>query len=175
VSRILKVLAIAAVVAVVGVAALSAVALAQEPTDEPPFGPFGRGRGGAPHGPFGGPLFGNETYRAQMQAAIAGALGLSVEDFEAAIGAGQTLAQIAETQGIDLADVRAAMETARQEILDQALADGLITPEQAEWMANRPAGHGPGDCTGDGPFGSGRRGFRGGFGRFPGRPGTATP
>lgn len=174
-NRLLKIFGLAALVAVVGVVALSAVAFAQGPDNVPPFGGWHRQ---APFGQFGGGFMHSEENQARMHTAIAEALGLSVEDFEAAIAEGQTLYQIAEAQGVDLADVQAAMQTVRAEIIDQAVADGLLTQEQAEWMKTRMAGfgpggagYGPGNCAGDGSFG-GRMGRHGGFPGFGARPGA---
>ena len=46
---------------------------------------------------------------AQMQAAVAEALGLTVEEFQAELEAGKTVPQIAEEQGVDLADLHATI------------------------------------------------------------------
>ena len=75
-----------------------------------------------------------------MHAAIAEALGMSVVDFEAAIAAGETPATLAAELGIDFAVVQAAMDALHAEALQQAVADGLITQEQADWMLSRQGG-----------------------------------
>lgn len=79
---------------------------------------------------------------ADMHAAIAEALGMTVEDFEAALTEGKTPFILASEQGIDFADVRAAMASLHAEALEQAVAEGLITQERANWMLGRQAGQG---------------------------------
>lgn len=113
-------------------------------------------------------IFGPED----AKAATAAALGISVEELEAAREDGTRLPELAEELGVDLADVRDAVQSAREDAINQAVADGLITQEQAD----RALSHeGPGNCGG--PGGRGGFGGRGGRG-FPGRggfPGQGAP
>jgi hypothetical protein len=51
----------------------------------------------------------DDPEHAQMQAAVAEALGLTVEEFQAELEAGKTVPQIAEEQGVDLADLHATI------------------------------------------------------------------
>ena len=67
-----------------------------------------------------------------MKAAVAGALGLSVDELEAAREAGKTIAEVAEEQGVEMDDVRAAAESAKEEMVQDAVDEDLITEEQAE-------------------------------------------
>lgn len=97
---------------------------------------------------------------ADMHAAIAGALGMTVEDFEAALAEGKTPSILALELGVDFADVRAAMASLHAEALEQAVAEGLITQERANWMLSRQAGYGNGGY-GSGP-GAGYMGRGGG-------------
>lgn len=104
-----------------------------------------------------------------MMSAFAEALGLPVEELEARHDAGETLWQIAEAQGMSAEDFGSLMIEARSDALQQAVADGTITQEQADWMNQRmtqrqAAGYGPGseNCTGDGPMHGGRGGALGG-------------
>jgi hypothetical protein len=69
-----------------------------------------------------------------MHAAIAEALGISVAEFEAAHAEGKTVYALAEELDVDLAVVRAAMQAVHTEALAQAVADGLLTQEQAQSM-----------------------------------------
>lgn len=130
-------------------------------------GGFDAHRGGMMGG-FGGAMV---VDQAEMHAAIANALGISVEAFETAIDEGQTLVDIAEAQGVDLADVRAAMDEVHAAALQQAVEDGLITQEQADWMTQRHServlgqGFGPGNGPCHGGSESGFGGARGGMGR----------
>ena len=118
-------------------------------------GPWRQG----PAGPFYGEGPGMNLVDANvMHQAIADALGISVEELEAARAEGTSLMALAEEQGVEIEAVRAAMEAVREEAINQALAEGAISEEQAEWLLSRPAfgqGHGPlnGPCSGEGPFG----------------------
>ena len=78
---------------------------------------------------------------ADMHAAIAEALDMTLEDFEAAIAEGKTPFTLASELGIDFADIQAAMASMHAEALEQATAEGLITQERASWMLSRQAGH----------------------------------
>jgi hypothetical protein len=72
-----------------------------------------------------------------MHVAIAEALGMSLEDFEAALAEGKTPYTLALELGVDFADVREAMDSLHAAALEQATADGLITQERANWMQGR--------------------------------------
>jgi hypothetical protein len=90
--RFWKIAGIATLVAVLGVAAVGAVAFAQDGDDGSVF-PF--------------------NFREKMHEAIAKALGISVEDYDQAIG------------------------TAQEEVLSEAVASGWLTEEQADQMRER--------------------------------------
>lgn len=75
-----------------------------------------------------------------MHSAIATALGISVADLEAALDAGQTPASLALELGVDYATVRAAMDAVHEAAIQQAVADGLITQEQANWILSHRGG-----------------------------------
>jgi len=107
-----------------------------------------------------------------MIAAFAEAFGLSVDDLEARHDAGETMWQIAEVQGYSQEDFSALMLSVRTTALEQAVADGAITQEQADWMLSRweamqaaGFGLGTGPCQGGSPRGG--MGGRGG-GRWSG-------
>ncbi|MCI0393307.1 MAG: hypothetical protein L0332_33590 [Chloroflexi bacterium] len=85
---------------------------------------------------FGGGLLREIIDPEAMQAALAEALGLTVEELEAARAEGKTVADIAEEQGVEPAEVREAMQAAWAAAVEQAEEDGLITPEQAERLLN---------------------------------------
>ena len=154
----LAVLALAVVFAGVGVAA----AQEGDPPVAPPMGPWGH-QPGYGVGPGQGLM---ADYSDIIHEAIADALGINVSDFEAAIEDGETVFSLAQEYGVDFDELRAAMDEARAEAVDQAIEDGTITEEQAEWMKQGPRGHGPlmGECDGAGPMrdGSGEFGPRGG-------------
>jgi len=70
--------------------------------------------------------------------AAAEALGLSPEQLFAELHSGKSLADIAEAQGVELEDVRDAMRAARAEAMKQAIQqaveEGRLTQEKADWL-----------------------------------------
>jgi len=150
------------VVGVVG--ATSAYAQDQTP---PVFGPMGKG-----HGP-GGPGFG--LGNAELEAA-AKVLGMTTDEVSSALKDGKTLQDLATAAGVDIADVRAAIQavhaTEFRTQIQQAVTDGTMTQEKADWLlegldkgflfdgqgfgfgfgpGGPRGGHGPGN--GNGPMG----------------------
>lgn len=88
--------------------------------------------------------------REDAHAVIAETLGMTVEEYEVAREDGSRLSEIAETQGIDLETVMTAVTEARTAAFDQAVADGLLTQEQADELLSQNdrlgfGGHGRGD------------------------------
>jgi len=77
-----------------------------------------------------------------MEQAMAEAVGLSVEEFEARHNAGETFYQIALAEGFTADEISALMQEARAKGLDAATAAGAITQEQADWMNSRGFGNG---------------------------------
>jgi hypothetical protein len=93
-------------------------------------------------------------------------LGMTPEELSAELRAGKSLAEIAEEQGFDSQAVCDAMQSQREETLQQAVIDGRLTQEEADSKLERMAEH-EGDClsmTGN-PLGFGRAG-EGRWGRF---------
>ena len=164
---------IALIVVLVASLAGAALVFADEPTTTPetPCGCGGRGFG-----------LGGGSWTMFDTAAVA--LGLTPEEFFAELHAGKTLEEIAEAQGVELEAVQEAMNAARaeamREAIEQAVEDGNLTQEQADWLLEGleqgflPRGRG---------FGSGHgmrcgfgRGMKGGFGGFgPHRAPSAAP
>lgn len=100
-------------------------------------------------------------------ALLAKALGMSVEDLQAAYANGETLSTLMRAKGLDAATVREKLQTAYTEALAQAVKDGVITQAQADAMAKDGRGFGmmPGGMPmpGEGRGGCrGRGGYRGG-------------
>lgn len=96
-----------------------------------------------------------------IHANLADALGIEVYDLTARLDAGETFLSIAFSLGFDSTTIRDMIVAARADALAQAVADGLITQEQVDWMASHgnrmPAanfGEGicdyTGECIGDG-------------------------
>ncbi len=126
--------------------------LAQGPTDAPLHGrgPGGRGLSGA-----------------ALEAA-AKALNMTTDELTAALRDGKTLAELAEEAGVDIEDVRAAIQAVREtelrERIAQAVEDGNITQAHADWLF---------EGLENGFLGGPGGGF--GFGRGPKGPGNGQP
>jgi hypothetical protein len=142
---------------VVGVVGATS-AYAQGP-DNRGAGMLGDGRGPGGHG-FG---LGDP----ELEAA-ANALGMTTDEVSSALQDGKTLQDLADEAGVDIVDVQAAIQAAHQtemrERIAQAVADGTMTQEQADWMLE---GIDNGYMGGGGPGGFGPGGFggpRGGHG-----------
>ena len=113
-------------------------------------------------------------------AAAAKALGMTTDELSTELWGGKTLADIADEKGVDIADVQAAVEAAQvaetKTAIEQAVTDGDITQDKADWLlAGLDAGYwGPGVKGGMG-FGMGpEMGGPGGRGG-PGGPMGGTP
>ena len=122
-----------------------------------------------------------------VEQALTAKLGLTEEQVEAAWAAGNSMYQIALDNGIEQEDLATFMQEVHKDAFTNAVADGVITQERADWMLQRMGnmyqdGTGPGNCpmhSGQrGPFGGGRgmgRGMMGG-GNGPGwGPGSQNP
>ena len=114
--------------------------------------------------------------------AAAEVLGMTADELTTQLWGGQTLSGLAEKAGVDLQDVQgavnAACQTATRDAIEQAVTDGTISREKADWLLEGlDKGYwGSGNDFG---FGFGPRGFGGGrhgFGQFPANPSsTAVP
>jgi hypothetical protein len=103
-------------------------AFAQGPTQPYPWG----GRGGMMGG-----LGYNADWQIKMQEATAQALGLTLDQLNAELRAGKTLAQIAQAKKLDPAKVYDAIQVAHKALLQQAVKDGKLTQVQADAMIAR--------------------------------------
>ena len=77
-----------------------------------------------------------------MIAAFAEALDLSVDELNTRLSEGETMAEIALSTEMTIEDFRTLMLDVRAQVLDQAVADGTLTQEQADWLKSRGAGRG---------------------------------
>lgn len=110
--------------------ALTGTALAQDGTPEQApeqaVAPF--------HGRGPGRMLGGEV---GLEAA-AQVLGMTADELANQLWAGETLADLAEEAGVDLQDVRdavdAAHEQAQRDRIEQAVEDGKLTREHADWL-----------------------------------------
>ena len=120
-------------------------------------------------GPGGGRDFGDGV---ALQAA-AEALGMSTDELINALRGGSTLEELAAEDGVDLEDVRAAIQEARtadlRERIQQAVEAGTITQDHADWLFE---GLDNGFIGGPAGF---KFGGRHGFGMGPGWEQTPTP
>lgn len=110
------------------------------------------------------------TLHEYMVAAFAAKLGISPETVQAQLDEGVRLSQIALDNGIAQEDLRAFMVEVRTDAINAALADGVITQEQADRMLKalargkgfgrgsglRRGGTGLGLCDGTGMMFGGR-------------------
>ena len=86
-----------------------------------------------------------------VEQAFAAKLGLTEEQVEAQLASGKTMYQIALDNGIKQEDLAAFMNDIHKEAFANAVKDGVITQEQADWMLQRMQtmfqnGYGPGNC-----------------------------
>lgn len=94
--------------------------------------------------------------------ALAQAFNLTPEDLEARHAAGETMWDIATAQGLTPEQFTDTMLQARTTALNQAVAEGVMTQEQADWMLSRMGGRG---------MGAGGAGCQGMGASFQGQPG----
>ncbi|MEK7323642.1 MAG: hypothetical protein AAB217_00110 [Chloroflexota bacterium] len=99
--------------------------------------------------------------------AAAEALGMTADELSTQLWGGESLANLADEAGVDLQDVQdavtAACQTATRDAIEQAVTDGSLTREHADWLLEGlDKGYWGGNSGG---FGFGPRGF-GGHGRF---------
>ncbi len=69
-------------------------------------------------------------------------LGLTVDQINARLANGETMAQISYSTGLTVDQFRTLMVDARSQAIDQAVKDGTLTQAQADWMKQRGAGMG---------------------------------
>ena len=93
-------------------------------------------------------------------AAAAEALNMTADEVSTALQSGKTLEQLAEEAGVDLQDVRDAIQAVRETELrtriEQAVSDGTMTQEKADWLLeglDKGFLDGPGFGFGFGPHG----------------------
>jgi hypothetical protein len=124
----LKVGMLAAVTALVGALALSTTAYAQGTTPQDGGGAgAGRRFGAGLRGAWGGPSNSLVTVAADV-------LGMEPADLVAILAEGQTIAEVAQAQGVAPDTIVNAAVAARAEVLNQAVADGRMTQAQADAM-----------------------------------------
>jgi hypothetical protein len=114
--------------------------------------------------------------------AAAGALGLTADELMTQMRGGESLADLADEAGVELEavleSVDAACAAATRESIEQAVTDGTLTREKADWLLEG-LDKGFWGVRGEGGFGPGLKGIGGrrdgGFGGFGGFPGFGQP
>ncbi len=104
---------------------------------------------GFQHRGFGPGPGGDHPLAPYVEAAIAEILGISVEEFQAAREEGTRLPELIEAAGLTAEEFQAALETAMPDVLAEAVADEVITQDEADAILER----------GLRPFGRVHRGF----------------
>lgn len=129
-------------------------AFAQTQTPPTPWGPgMKSGRGG---GMMGGT--GQGVLHDYMLKAWAEAFEMSPEELQARLNQGDTMSTIAQEKGLSQEAFFQMMAGVRTKAIQAAVADGVITQQQAEWMLSHMNRMGSG---GFGARGGGNRGFGG--------------
>jgi hypothetical protein len=88
----------------------------------------------------------------ELVAAFAEELDLSLEDINTRLASGETMAQIALSAGYTFDEFQSFMLDARTEAINEALAAGEITQQQADWMLQHGFGMSQGRGAGQGRF-----------------------
>jgi hypothetical protein len=70
----------------------------------------------------------------EMIAAFAKELGITESALNERISNGETMAQIALAEGLTFDQIRSIMSDVRNQVLTEAVKQGTITQEQADWM-----------------------------------------
>lgn len=110
------------------------------------FGMMGRGAGG-----YG-------WMHEYMVSALAEQLGMTPEDLQKQIDAGQAPYQIAQAKGLTDVQIQDIMLKAHDAALEKAVAAGALTQEQADWMDQHMEGMWQNGGAGFGPCHGGQRG-----------------
>jgi hypothetical protein len=127
------------------------VAYAQSPTQAPGTGTGWMGGRGSGNGlGNANTISGEGILHDYMIAAYAEKLNIPVSDLEARLDSGEMMAQIALSEGLTFEQFRTLMVEVRTQAINQAVADGTLTQEQADWMKQHGAGQMAGGQMGNG-------------------------
>ncbi|GAP15486.1 hypothetical protein LARV_03275 [Longilinea arvoryzae] len=148
---LIGVVLVGAVLGVYGLVNAQAPATPLQQGQQPGYGMMGGGRGTSRMG------LANDGQPGPMHdlmiAAWADKLGLSVDVIDQRLDAGETMYDIAVSQGLTADEFQAARVEIHNTVLDEAVSQGLITQEQADWMKSRGGAMGAGNCLGGGGHG----------------------
>jgi hypothetical protein len=131
--KILKYGVVILTVAVVFFGTVGAVAAQSENPPTPGYGPGNGGCGNM------NPGAGQDRgwMHDEMIAIISEKLGISESELESRIDDGESMADIANSEGLSRDEFVKLMRDARAELIDQAMKDGKITEQQAKFMKTR--------------------------------------
>jgi carbonic anhydrase/acetyltransferase-like protein (isoleucine patch superfamily) len=119
----------------------------------------GNPQGRGPRGGMGGAgMPGDGLLHDEIIAAFSVSVGVTVEEIETRLTAGETLSDIAVSKGFTVAEFQTMLKDAHDKAIAAAVVSGDLTREQADWMlsrGNRMNGSQAGRGTGNG-FGTGR-------------------
>lgn len=140
----------------------SSIAYAQSPTPPAPNFPYGPGMHSG-RGDFGPGMIsanrGTGPLHEYMLSAVASAFGLTPDEVESRLDKGETMWQIAQSQGLTADEFSTKMSQARTEAINKAVTDGAISQDFADrmlkrmskmWKGGIKGGFGPGGCQGGG-------------------------
>jgi hypothetical protein len=139
-------LVVAAVLTLVAAFGFAGYAYAQAPTPPNRYPGMMGGRGhmggmmngsGAGSGWMGGMMGTNGAYgpmHEYMLKALAEKLNLTTDEIQTRLNKGETMWDIARSQGISDTEISTLMNEAHDQALADAVAAGVITQEQADWM-----------------------------------------
>jgi hypothetical protein len=100
----------------------------------------GRGRSMMGTGQSRGYASGADTLHTYMQDALAEKLGMTSDELSTSLNDGKSLLDLAADKGMTVADFQTMQEEARVAAIDKALADGVISQNQADWMKTNQVG-----------------------------------
>lgn len=146
-----KLIATLIVLIALGVLFVGTASAADETTAYPtPYCTSGEriGRGGI-HGSLTGG-YGSGVLHDYVVSAAADQLDLTESEVEEALDDGTTLCQLAIDNGIADEDLEAFLTDIHETALVQAVSDGVLSAEQADWMSQRRALRGTGGAEGMG-------------------------
>jgi hypothetical protein len=146
-----KIILSIAVVAIVAIAlGTTGAVYAQSGTPQAPVSDTGYGYGMGGRGARGGLMSGSVAgtqdglLHDEMIAAYSEKLGISVDVLNSRLADGETLSAIALSTGLTFEQFTAIRLEVRTLVIDQAVKDGTLTQEQADWMKTRSARMGTG-------------------------------
>jgi hypothetical protein len=101
----------------------------------------------------GNALTGEDILHDDMITALSEALNVPITDLEVRLDSGETMAQIALSEGLTFEQFRTLMVDVRNQAIDQADLSGTLTQVQTDWMKLHGAVQIAGGYIGNGMYG----------------------